>query len=467
MEFKPHKYQSYCIDRVLDTPAVGLFLDMGLGKTVITLTALHELKYHRFQMRKALIIAPKKVAESTWTTEAAKWEHLKGLKMSVVLGTAEQRLKALQARADVYVINRENVVWLVGQYGRDWPFDVVVLDESTSFKNPQAKRFKALKAVRPHMRRVIALTGTPTPRGLTDLWAQVYLLDGGARLGRTISTYREMFFVPDKRNRTTIFSYAPREGAQEAIERLVSDICVSMSAKDYLELPPLIYDDIPVQLDAQGQRAYDRMERDMLLEVDDETTITAMTAATLTGKLLQLCNGAVYNEDGEAIEVHDAKIEALLETVEQLNGQHAVIYYYFQHDKDRILQAFARAPERVRVYRDARDIDDWNAGKIDLLLAQPASCGYGLNLQKGGHHIIWYGLTWSLEEYQQANARLYRQGQEQPVIVHRLIVKGGVDEDVVASLAGKDETQAALIEALKARLNEVKATEGISGRPRS
>lgn len=457
--FLPHNYQQYSIDRILDTPAIGLFLDMGLGKTVITLTALYQLKYWRASMRKALVIAPKKVAESTWSKEQSKWDHLRALRVSVALGTESQRLRALEAPADVYVINRENTQWLVSMYGQEWPFDVVVLDESSSFKNHQAKRFRALKMVRPKIQRIIELTGTPSPHGLTDLWAQLYLLDGGARLGRTISTYREMFFVPDKRNRTTVFSYAPKDGAADAIYRLISDICISMKSEDYLQLPDLIYDDIPVKLDDKAQRAYDSMERDMLLEVDDET-VTATTAATLTGKLLQLCNGAVYSEDGEVIPVHDCKIEAFMETVEQLNGQHAIVYYYFQHDRDRILHALRNSHLRVRVYKDARDETDWNEGRIDLLLAQPASCGYGLNLQYGGHHVIWFGLTWSLEEYQQANKRLHRQGQPQPVIVHRLITQNGTDEDVVRSLESKDDAQESLLTALKARI--YRAKEGLA-----
>ena len=453
--FKPYPYQQYCIDKIVTEPYLGLFLDMGLGKTVITLTALHELKYFRWRIRKALVIAPKKVAENTWSKEAAKWEHLKRLRVSVALGSLRQRLTALEAPADIYVINRENTQWIVDYYGHDWPFDVVVLDESSSFKNHQAKRFKALKAIRPRVSRLIELTGTPSPHGLMDLWAQVFLLDGGKRLGRTISTYRETYFVPDKRSRTTIFSYTPRDGADAEIYKQISDICVSMKSEDYLQLPALVYEDIPVSLDAPARLAYDRMERDMLLEVDDEL-ITATTAAALTGKLLQLCNGAVYNENGEAQEIHNCKIEALLETIEQLNGQHALIYYYYRHDRDRILKALSGSRLNARVYQGAQDENDWNAGKVDLLLAQPASCGYGLNLQGGGHHVIWFGLTWALEEYQQANKRLHRQGQEYPVIVHRLIVQGGQDEDVIRSLESKDGAQESLLAALKARIERAK-----------
>lgn len=453
--FSPYPYQQYCIDRIIADPFIGLFLDMGLGKTVITLTAIHDLKYFRWRIRRALIIAPKKVAEKTWSNEAAKWEHLSRLRISVALGSIQQRITALESPADVYVINRENTQWLVEYYGHDWPFDVVVLDESSSFKNHQAKRFRALRAVRPKINRLIELTGTPSPHGLTDLWAQIFLLDGGKRLGRTVSVYREMYFVPDKRSRTTIFSYAPRDGAEEEIYKQISDICISMKAEDYLQLPELIYEDIPVALDPAAKRAYDRMERDMLLEVEDEL-ITAATAAALTGKLLQLCNGAVYDEDGRAQEIHTCKIEALLETVEQLGGQHAIIYYYYQHDRDRLIAALGKTGLTVRVYQGYQDQDDWNAGKIDLLLAQPASCGYGLNLQDGGHHVIWFGLTWALEDYQQANKRLHRQGQKYPVIIHRLIVQGGQDEDVVKSLESKDGAQESLLAALKARIDKVR-----------
>ena len=455
-EYRPHGYQRYVTDKMIELPYMGAWLDMGLGKTVCTLTALHELKYHRFCIRKALVIAPKNVAENTWTAEAAKWEHLQDLRLSVVLGTAKQRIAALRADADVYIINRENTQWLVKYYGREWPFDVVILDESTSFKNHQAKRFRALKAVRSRISRLIELTGTPSPKSLMDLWAQVYLLDGGERLGRTISVYREIYFVPDKRSRTTIFSYALKDGAEEAIYKQLSDICISMKSEDYLELPDRIDHDIPVVLDAKAAKAYQQLETNMLLEVGEEEIVTAASRATLTGKLLQLCNGAVYSEIGDVIPIHDCKMEVFLETLEQLQGQHVLVYYYFRHDRDRILAALEGTGRVVRVYKGAQEEKDWNAGKIDVLLAQPASCGYGLNLQDGGHHIVWFGLTWSLEEYQQANKRLHRQGQKYPVIVHRLIVKGGMDEDVIKSLESKDASQDALIEALKARVDKAR-----------
>lgn len=455
-EFTPHSYQEYCINRIISDPAIGLFLDMGLGKTVITLTAIKKLKYEYWRVAKVLIIAPKKVAESTWGREAAKWNHLNTLRFAFVMGTQKKRIEALAQNADIYMINRENVQWIVNYYRNAWPFDMVVIDESSSFKNHQAKRFKALKAVRSHINRIIELTGTPNPRGLMDLWAQVYLLDSGKRLGRTITSYRDAYFVPDKRSRTTIFSYAPKEGAEETIYNAISDICISMKAEDYLELPDLIYEDIPVQLDSTAQKAYDRLERDTLLAVDDETLITANTAAVLRGKLLQLCNGAVYDEDKNVIHIHDCKIEALLETVEQLNGQHAIICYNFKHDKDRLLEALNTTHLRVSVYEGKQQENEWNNGDIDLLLMQPASCGYGLNLQDGGHHIIWFGLNDSLELYQQTNKRLHRQGQPYPVIVHHLIVHGGTDEDVIKSLDSKADVQSCLLAALKVRIQKVK-----------
>lgn len=456
MDYNPHNYQEYCINRIVNDPAIGLFLDMGLGKTSITLAAIKRLKYERWCVRKVLIIAPKKVAESTWNREAAKWREFSDLRFSHVLGTAAQRIAALQQTADIYLINRENTQWLVDYYRHDWPFDMVVLDESSSFKNHQAKRFKALKLVRSRINRIVELTGTPSPRSLMDLWAQVFLLDGGRRLGRTITAYRDAYFTPDKRSRTTIFSYAPKEGAAEEIYSRISDICISMKAEDYLDLPELVYEDIPVVLDATAQKAYTRLERDTLLQVDDESIITAGTAAILRQKLLQLCNGACYDEEKNVVNIHDCKIEVLLETVEQLNGQHAIICYNFKHDRERLLRALEATHLRVEVYEGKQQEDDWNAGKIDLLLFQPASGGYGLNLQDGGHHIIWFGLNDSLELYQQTNKRLHRQGQPYPVIVHHLVVQGGTDEDVITSLSGKDDAQDSLLDALKVRIRRAK-----------
>lgn len=433
---------------------MGLLLDMGLGKTVITLTAIHDLRYNRWEVAKPLIIAPKKVAEATWATEAKKWEHLKMMRIVPVLGSLQQRLRALAAPADAYVINRENVTWLVEHFKNEWPFDMVVLDESSSFKNGSSKRFKSLKLVRSRIRRIVALTGTPASNGLEDLWAQVYLLDGGARLGKTMGAYRDKYFVPGKRNRTTVFSYTPKDGSFEMIKQAISDICISMKASDYISLPDVIHNDIPVALDAAAAKAYSQLETELLLQVNEDT-ITAGSAGVLTGKLLQLCNGAIYDEKKTAIKVHNCKIDAFLELIEQLNGQHALVFYNFQHDRDRLIEALTATKLRVRVYSQAKDEMDWNSGKIDVLLAHPASCGYGLNLQQGGHHAIWFGLTWSLEQYEQANKRLHRQGQKHPVVIHHLIVQNGMDETVIEALKNKGNMQDALMSALKARISRL------------
>lgn len=457
MIYEPYPYQQYCAARIVADAAVGLFLDMGLGKTVITLDAINTLRYDRWAVQRVLIIAPKKVAEGTWTKEAQKWEHLRHLRISAVLGSQQKRLRALATPADIYVINRDNVAWLVDYFKNAWPFDMVVLDESSSFKNSQSKRFKALKLVRSRINRLVELTGTPASNGLIDLWAQIYLLDGGARLGRTLGQYRERFFDPDKRSRTQIFSYTPKDGSMEYIQQAIGDICVSMKAEDYLNLPDRMFDDVPVVLDDKTRKAYRQLERDLLLELD-EGQITAASAGVLTGKLLQLCNGAVYDSEKRPLAIHNCKVEAFLEVLEQLNGQHCLVFYSFQHDRDRLLAALEPLGLRVRVYQNAADEDAWNAGEIDVLLAHPASCAYGLNLQNGGHHIVWFGLTWSLEQYEQANKRLHRQGQRHPVIVHHLVVQGGMDEDVIDSLRAKGDTQEALMAALKARIKKARET---------
>jgi SNF2 family DNA or RNA helicase len=455
VNFTPHNYQRYCIERVLDTPALGLLLDMGLGKTVITLTAVNDLKYNRFAVNKILVIAPKKVAESTWVKEASKWDHLKLLRFSTVLGSQAKRIKALNTPADIYVINRENVPWLVEYYKNAWPFDMVIVDEFSSFKNHQAKRFKSLKWVRPHIKRIVGLTGTPAPNGMLDLWAQVYLLDGGERLGKTITGFRERYFEPDQRNRDRVFTYSPKQGADERIQQLIGDICVSMKAEDYLELPDIVFNTVPIILDSKAEKAYNKLETEMLLQVD-ETTIDAGSAAVLTNKLLQLCNGAVYDEDRNVVNIHDCKLEAFMELIEGLNGKPALVFYNFQHDKDRIKKALAKTNLRVRELKTPQDETDWNNREIDILLAHPASAAYGLNLQQGGNHVVWFGLNWSLELYQQANKRLHRQGQTEKVIIHHLTVSGGVDEDVVRALENKTNTQDDLMAALKARIERVK-----------
>lgn len=432
---------------------------MGLGKTVITLTAIYILRFLMWSVSRVLIIAPKKVAEATWQKEAAKWDHLKGLKIQTVLGSKQERIRALHSAGDIWIINRDNVEWLVDYYLNElrqpWPFDMVILDESSSFKNHRAKRFTALRSVRPKINRLVELTGTPAPNGLMDLWAQIYLLDRGQRLGKTIGAYRERYFRPDKRNRDVIWSYAPKEGAAEAIRAAIADICISLKAEDYLTLPECIYDDIPVVLDAKARKAYDKLERDTLLMIDTDTVVRGQ-AAVLTNKLLQLCNGSAYTEDGTVAEIHTCKSEAFMELVEQLHGEHALVFYAYNHDLQRLIPELSKTGLRFRVYSGPADDIAWNNGEIDILLAHPASCAYGLNLQDGGHHVIWYGLTWNLELYQQANKRLHRQGQKYPVIVHHLIVQDGVDEDVMAALTAKGDTQEALMQALKARIEKVK-----------
>lgn len=402
-----------------------------------------------------LVIAPKKVAEATWSKEAAKWEHLQHLRISTVLGSKNKRMAALAATADIYVINRENVEWLTEYYKNDWPFDMVVVDESSSFKDRSTKRWKALKRMRPKIKRMVLLTGTPAPNNLIDLWAQVYLLDEGARLGRTIGGFRERYFNPDKRSADRIFTYKPKYGAEEAIEKLIGDICISMKAKDYLQLPECISVNVPVALDSKARKAYETLEKNMLLEINDNE-ITADMAAVLTGKLLQLAGGAVYDINHNAQIVHECKVDAFMELIDALNGEHAIVFYGYQHERDRFLKALSKTKLNVRVFSGAKDETDWNNGEVDILLAHPASTAYGLNLQEGGHRIIWFGPTWSLEQYQQANKRLHRQGQTKPVIIHHLIAEGTVDEDVISALDRKSGTQETLLAALKARIEKYK-----------
>ena len=449
-QFHPHPYQQAAIDAILAKPGVALWMEMGLGKTVVTLTAIDQLLYDRLEVSRVLVVAPKKVAEATWQDEAAKWEHLRHLRISTVLGAAKQRLAALAAPADVYIINRENIPWLVHTLGRRWDFDMVVLDEASSFKNHAAQRFKALKAVRPRIHKIVELTGTPRPNSL-DLWAQIYLLDQGERLGRYITHYRREYFWP------TEYSYEPRAGAASAVELRIKDIVLSFKAADHLTLPEKILDDIPVVLDAPARRAYKKLEQDYLLDVDGET-ITVQQAAALTGKLLQLCNGSLYDESGTVHPIHRCKLDAFDELIDALGGQKALVFYGFRFDEEQLTETLKTRHRGLKfaVLRTGQDAADWNAGKLDVLLAQPASCAYGLNLQQGGHHLIWYSLPWSLELYAQGEARLYRQGQTQSVIVHRLIVKGGADELVVKALNSKDRDQNRLMQAVKTHIREAK-----------
>ena len=458
MIFRPHAYQQHCIEQIIRIPKLGLFLDMGLGKTVTTLTAVHELKYNRFAVRKVLVIAPKKVAEGTWTREKDKWDHTKALRISQVLGSQARRIRALNTPADIYITNRENVAWLVDHYRNSWPFDMVVVDESSSFKSHNSKRFKALASVSGRIQRMVELTGTPSPNGLEDLWAQVYLLDGGERLGKRYGQFRERYFDPGKRGNGVIYSWDPKAGSEQGILDKISDICISMKAEDYLQLPDITYSQVPVVLDARAEKAYRELEREMVLALPEEDgDISVTSAAALSNKLLQVANGALYDDDHEAHEVHGCKIEAFMELVESLQGRPALVFYNFQHDKGRIKKALAKTGLRVRELKTPQDEEDWNARKVDILLAHPASAAYGLNLQQGGNHVVWFGLNWNYELYSQANKRLHRQGQEEKVIVHHLVCQGTRDEDVMAALERKEGAQEWVMQSLKARIRAVKA----------
>lgn len=458
MIFKPYPYQHFCIEMVKNTPKLGLFLDMGLGKTSIMLSAIKDLKYNRFEVSKVLVIAPKKVAEGTWLKEKDKWEHTKCLRTTKVLGSESKRVRALTTPADIYIINRENVTWLVDFYRNAWPFDMVVVDESSSFKSHKAKRFKALASVAPRTKRIVELTGTPSPNGLADLWAQLYLLDGGKRLGKRFSGFRERFFDAGPRVNGVVYKYTPRKGSEGFILDAISDICVSMKAADYLQLPDCVEHEVPVVLSPKAEKAYKELEKQMVMELP-EGEISVASAAALSNKLLQLANGAVYDEDRGIHEVHDSKLEAFVELVEGLraSGKGALVFYNYRHDLYRIRTALLKCKGlRVRELKTTEDQDDWNEGEIDILLAHPASAAYGLNLQEGGNHVIWFGLIWSYEQYTQANKRLHRQGQSEKVIVHHLISQGTRDEDVMAALGRKEDMQEFVIESLKARIRKIK-----------
>ena len=444
MKYKAHDYQQYATEFVLEHPYCGLILDMGLGKSVITLTALWDLILDSFDCGRVLVVAPKRVAEDTWPKELAKWDHLKGLTYSLVMGSEKDRRQALSKRAFLYIINRENVSWLVENYR--WDFDTLVIDELSSFKSAKAQRFRALKKVRPLIKRVIGLTGTPSPNTLIDLWPQIYLLDMGQRLGRFVTHYRERFFVPDKRNREMVYSYKPREGAEQKIYDLIGDICISMKAADHLQMPELISNRVEVKLNQHERGLYDTLRKDMVLQLKDGE-IDAVNAAALSGKLLQMAGGAVYDSEGRTLRIHDRKLDVLEDLIEAANGKPLLVAYWYKHERDRIQQRF-----QVREILTTKDIDDWNAGRIPVALMHPASVGHGINLQQGGSTLVWFGLTWSLELYQQTNARLWRQGQKNAVVIQHLVTTGTHDEDVMRALERKDMGQAALIEAVKARI---------------
>ena len=456
MRYKPHDYQKYAINFIKEHPIAAILLDMGMGKTSIVLAALNDLIFDRFEVSKVLIIAPLRVAKHTWSTEIQKWDQLKGLRYSIVVGTAAERRRALMVDADIYIINRENVCWLVDYYRNSWPFDMVVVDESSSFKSHKAKRFKSLASVGAHIDRIVELTGTPSPNGLEDLWAQVYLLDEGERLGRRYTQFRERYFDPGDRGQNVIYNYKAKPGTEESILQKISDICVSMKAEDYLQLPEIIYHEIPVALDDKSRKAYMELERKMVLELPEDEEISVTSAAALSNKLLQLGNGAIYDEDRNYHEVHSCKIEAFMELIESLKGKPVLVFYNFQHDRIRLLEALKKTKLRVRELRTTQDEDDWNAGQIDILLTHPASSAYGLNLQQGGNHVIWFGLTWNYELYTQANKRLHRQGQTERVIIHHLVCIDTRDEDVMRALEKKNDVQNWVMESLKARIRAIK-----------
>lgn len=451
MKFKPHDYQEFSINKIIENKEAGLFLDMGMGKTISTLTAISELKYNYFEVNKVLVIAPLRVAKYTWTDEIDKWEHTKFLTASKILGTRREREKAIEKQADIYLINRENVVWLVEHLGKEWPFDMVVIDELSSFKNNNSKRFRALRKVRPLIKRIVGLTGTPTPNGLIDLWPQMYLLDQGERLGKTITGFRQRYFIPGRGDpsRHIVYEWLPKEKTEERIYEKIGDICVSMKSIDYLDLPERVDHEVKIDLNPTARSKYNQLEKDFLLPFADGDVV-ADSAAVLSNKLLQLSNGAVYDEDEGVQHIHDDKLDALEELIEQANGKPVLVFYNFKHDLDRLQNRFKEA---VKLETDEH-FKAWNKGEIPILLTHPASAGHGLNIQDGGNIIIWFGLTWSLELYQQANARLHRQGQENTVHVYHLITKNSIDGRVMKALKNKTVTQDDLMEAVKARLRE-------------
>ena len=447
MKYTPHNYQKYAAEFIENHKTAAIFLDMGLGKTIITLTAINNLCFDTFEVQKVLVIAPLRVARDTWSAEIEKWEHLKHLKYSIVIGTETERLAALNTPADIYIINRENVVWIVEDSGFPFDFDMVVIDELSSFKSHRSKRFKSLMKVRPVIKRMVGLTGTPSSNGLMDLWAEFKLLDMGKRLGRFITHYRDEFFRPDKRNGQVIFSYKPKDGAEDEIYKRISDITISMKAAEHLKMPDCVMNTVSVNLSEKEMKMYKALKTDLVLSVGNRE-IDAVNAGALSNKLSQMANGAVYDENKTYIEIHSCKLDALEDLIEQANGKPVLVAYWFKHDFERIQKRFD-----VRVIKSSKDIADWNSGKISIGIIHPASAGHGLNLQTGGSTLIWFGLTWSLELYRQTNARLWRQGQKSDVvIIHHIITKGTIDEHIMRALQNKEKTQSDLIDAVKAQI---------------
>lgn len=446
MRYVAHNYQNYAKDFILAHKVSALFLDCGLGKTITTLTAINELMYDSFEISKVLIIAPLRVAQSTWKDEIEKWDHLNLLRYSIAVGDEKERIRALKQNSDIYIINRENVDWLVTKSGIDFNFDMLIIDELSSFKSHTSKRFKSLLKIRPYFERVVGLTGTPSSNGLMDLWAEFRILDLGERLGRYITHYRNEYFLPDKRNGVVIFSYKPQPHAEERIYRRLADMTISMKSTEYLKMPELILNELEINLDVEDQTKYKKFKKEMVMTIQ-EKEIDAINAASLSNKLIQLANGSIYDEAKNFYEVHNKKLDKLEEIIESANGKPVLVAYWFKADKERIEKRF-----KVREIKTADDIKQWNKGMIDLALIHPASAGHGLNLQSGGSTLVWFSLTWSLELYQQTNARLYRQGQKDTVVIHHLITKNTIDEDIMKSLKRKDKTQESLMNAVKARI---------------
>ena len=452
MKFIPHDYQQYAIQFLTEHPVAALLLDMGLGKTVTTLTAINELLFDRFEIRRVLVIAPLRVARDTWSAEIEKWEHLKHLKYSVAVGTSAERRQALHARTDICILNRENIRWLVEESGIPFDFDMLVIDELSGFKNHQTKRFKALMKVRPKVKRIVGLTGTPSSNGLMDLWAEFRLLDMGQRLGRFIGQYRTAYFQPDKRNGMVVYSYKPLPQAEKQIYDKISDITISMKAIDYLQMPELLMTESRVQLSKQEAERYKQLKQDLVLDLP-EGEITTTNAAALSNKLCQMSNGAIYDDENNMIPIHSRKLDALEDMIESANGKPVLVAYWFKHDRTRITERLRKLGVVYQEIKSAESIKNWNSGKLQVALIHPASAGHGLNLQAGGNFLVWFGLTWSLELYQQTNARLWRQGQQsETVVIQHIITKGTIDEHILKALQAKDETQTALMQAVKAEI---------------
>lgn len=455
-----HKYQKVCVEHIISHPFCGVFLDMGLGKTISTLTAIEELKYDYCEIDTVLVIAPKRVAETVWEEEAKKWDHTKHLTFSKIIGTERQRLAALKVKADVHIISRDNIAWLCSLYAAKLPYDMLVIDELSSFKAHQTQRFKSLRLARPWFKRVVGLTGTPAPNGLINLWSQMYLIDRGERLEKTITAYRSRYFRPGASNGYVVYSYKLLSDSERLIQERIKDICISMRAEDYLEMPERIDNFVKVTMPDKLMDAYKKFEQENVITLANEieegtTTVNAVNAAALSNKLLQFANGAMYDENKNVVPIHDLKLEALKEIIEAADGKPVLVAWTYQFDRDRIKNYFrSMAPRELKT---AEDINDWNAGKVKLMLAHPASAGHGINLQAGGNIIVWYGLTWSLELYQQFNARLYRQGQKQRTIIHHIVNSGTHDEDVVRALKSKDKTQNNLMNSIKAKLELYRA----------